>query len=80
MSLEDLKKNLDAALGDDEKFNRMLDEVRLLNDDDFEDVAKTVLRVAFKTKKQGIERLIRLHNSTRAHRLKQVQTAGRSAA
>ena len=71
MSLEDLKKNLDAALGDDEKFNRMLDEVRLLNDDDFEDVAKTVLRVAFKTKKQGIERLIRLHNSTRAHRLKQ---------
>jgi len=80
MSLEDLKKNLDAALGDNEKFSRMLAELRLLDEDDFKDVAKTALRVDFKTKKQGIERLIRLHNSTRAHRLKQAETAGRSAA
>ena len=80
MSLDDLKQNLDASLGDDETFNKILADLRELNEEDFRDVAVIVLRVPFKSKKQGLERLIRLHKSTRAHRLKQAVMAGRSAA
>ncbi len=80
LSIEYMKNNLDSSLGDNEKFNNILNNLRKLNDDDFEEIAKTALRVTFKSKKQGLERLIRLHNSTRADKLKKLAYAGKSAA
>lgn len=80
MSLDELKQTLDASLGDDQKFKPILAQLKLLSETDFAEVAKTALRVPFRNKKQGLERLTRLHKSTRAHRLKEQAAGDRSAA
>ena len=79
MSIEELKANLDNSLGDEDRFARIIAELRLLSEDEFQEVAKTALRTPFKTKRQGMERLKRLHQATRSHRSKQSSTSSRSA-
>ena len=80
MSLEDLKNRLDPSLGDDEAFKPILAELRKLSEDDFREVANTVLNVAFKSKKQGIDRLNKLHKAVRSRRSRRQVLGDRSAA
>jgi len=80
MPIAELKRRLDASLGDDEEFNMILKHLRRLGDGEFKEVAKTVLHGPIKSKKQGVGRLISLHKTARAQRLTKAATAGRTAA
>ena len=79
-ALDQMKAALEAALGDDDAFEKVLADIEELPEEQFADVAGTVLHAAFKGKKQGLSRLRNLHAATRTRRRRRAAEAGRSAA
>lgn len=69
--LNELKTQLDSSLGYDARFKPIIAQLKLLNEEDFAEVARAALEVPFKDKKAGLKRLNNLHKVTRTNRMKE---------
>lgn len=71
MSIKQLKEHLDPSLGDDQLFDLMVAQLKLLDENQFREVAETALELPFDNKKEGLARLKKLHKIARSNRAKE---------
>ena len=79
-ALKELSERLNGAIGNDEQFDAVLDEVEKLDEGAFKAVVGNVLYAPFKNKREGLRRLKNLHEGTRTRRRRSAAEGGRSAA